>query len=161
MRGSCTREKRASHLSAAHQREECRTLFNWSQVRSDPTTLVFGPLSPFLLFFLLPLYYRCRFFPGIRGANIPLWQATVLQAGQISTFPQVLFGEANVQFRRNAEMNVGKPIDLYTLHTSIDHVENANKGCNRSMVALRHYTLPLPCMYRYVPINRYSTQLCD
>jgi len=78
------------------QREECRTLFNWSRVRSDPTTLVFGPLFPTLLLFLLPLYYRCRFFPGIRGANIPQWQATVLQAEQISTFPQLLFGEANI-----------------------------------------------------------------
>jgi len=36
-------------------------------------------------------------------------------------------------------MNVGKPIDLYTLHTSTDHVGNVNGGCNRSTVALRRY----------------------
>lgn len=146
--------------SSAFQREECRTLFNWSRVRSDPTTFVFGPLSPSLLFFLLPLYYRCRFFPGIRGANIPLWQATVLQAEQISTFPQLLFGEANVRFRRNTEMNVGKSIDLYTLHASIDHVGNANGGYNRSAVALRWLHLAV-ILYRYIPINHYSIRLCD
>lgn len=117
--------------------------------------------SPF--FFLLPLYYRCRFFSGIRGADIPLWQAAVLQAEQISTFPQPLFGEANVCFRRNIETNVGKLIGLYIhMHASIDHVRNANGGCNRSAVVFcGNYILPLPRVYRYIPINRYSTRLCD
>lgn len=162
MHGRSERATCQRFTSSAFQREECRTLFNWSRVRSNPTTFVFGPLSPSLLFFLLPLYYRCRFFPGIRGANIPLWQATVLRAEQISTFPQLLFEEANVEFRRNTEMNIGKPIDLYTLHASIDHVGNANEGCNRSAVALRRLhlavTLRLPCVYRYIPINHYSTR---
>lgn len=36
---------------------------------SGRTTLVFSLLSSFHLFFLLSLYYRCHFFPRIRGAT--------------------------------------------------------------------------------------------
>lgn len=155
VRGSCTDtgEKRASHLSAVHQRcfpaGGVPNPFQLvpSPVGSDDARFRFPVPLP-TSFFLLPLYYRCRFFPGIRGANIPPWQATVLQAEQISTFPQLAFwrSECTISQKRRNER---EPIDLDTLHVhQLITWEMQMEVATDQRLPCGSCTLPLPCVYR-------------